>query len=47
MRKLIPIILLALTVAGCGVKNDLVKPNGQSTSKDTPDPSRPPYPLGR
>jgi hypothetical protein len=24
-----------------------VKPNGQSTPKDTSDPSKPPYPLGR
>jgi hypothetical protein len=47
MRKLVPIILLALVVASCGVKNDLAKPNGQTTSKDEPDPSRPPYPIGR
>ncbi len=47
MRKIISIILLALAVASCGVKNDLVKPNGQTTPKDEPDPSKPPYPLGR
>jgi predicted small lipoprotein YifL len=47
MRKLTAVILLALTVASCGVKNDLAKPNGQTTSKDTPDPSKPPYPVGR
>jgi hypothetical protein len=40
-------ISLALAVASCGVKNDLVKPNGQTTPKDTPDPSKPPYPIGR
>jgi hypothetical protein len=40
-------IALSLAVASCGVKNDLVKPNGQSTPKDTPDPSKPPYPVGR
>jgi hypothetical protein len=44
---LIPVIILALAVASCGVKNDLIKPNGQTTSKDEPDPSKPPYPLGR
>lgn len=44
---LITVVLLSLAVAACGVKNDLVKPNGQSAPKDTPDPSRPPYPLGR
>jgi hypothetical protein len=47
MRKFVPIILLALAVASCGVKNDLTKPNGQVTTKDEPDPSRPPYPIGR
>ena len=47
MRKLIPIILMSLLAASCGVKNDLIKPNGQSTPKDTPDPSKPPYPIGR
>lgn len=47
MRKIIPIILLALAVASCGVKNDLVKPNGQTTPKEEPNPSKPPYPIGR
>jgi hypothetical protein len=40
-------VALALAVTACGVKNDLVKPNGQATSKDDHDPSKPPYPLGR
>ncbi len=47
MKKLIALVALSLLVAACGVKNDLVKPNGQATSKDTPDPSKPPYPIGR
>lgn len=47
MRKLLLFAVLALVVAACGVKNDLVKPNGQTTSKDERDPSKPPYPLGR
>ena len=47
MRKIIAITLLAIALASCGVKNDLVKPNGQTTPKDTPDPSKPPYPIGR
>ena len=47
MKKLIVIAMLALAVSACGVKNDLVKPNGQATTKDTHDPSKPPYPLGR
>jgi hypothetical protein len=47
---LLPLILLtalAFTLSACGVKNDLIKPNGQATSKDQRDPSKPPYPLGR
>ncbi len=47
MKKRLAIVLLALAVTACGVKNDLVKPNGQPTARDEPDPSKPPYPLGR
>ena len=47
MRKLLIFVALALAVTACGVKNDLVKPNGQATQKDESDPSKPPYPLGR
>jgi hypothetical protein len=47
MKALVSIILLSLLLASCGVKNDLAKPNGQVSKKDEPDPSRPPYPIGR
>jgi len=47
MRRLLLIALLAIAVTACGVKNDLMKPNGQATQKDENDPSKPPYPLGR
>jgi hypothetical protein len=47
MKTFLMIAALALLTASCGVKNDLVKPNGQSTPRDQPDPSKPPYPLGR
>ena len=47
MKRAVILFVLALAVAACGVKNDLAKPNGQSTSKDERDPSKPPYPLGR
>ena len=47
MKKLAILAALAFLVAACGVKNDLVKPNGQTTHKDEPDPSKPPYPIGR
>ncbi|MEI9996267.1 MAG: lipoprotein [Rhizomicrobium sp.] len=35
---------LALGVAGCGVKNDLVMPDGKPTPKGEKDPSKPPTP---
>lgn len=47
MKHALVIIALSLLVTACGVKNDLVKPNGQTTRKDENDPSKPPYPLGR
>ncbi|HJT42984.1 MAG TPA: hypothetical protein VJ750_05725 [Rhizomicrobium sp.] len=47
MKTLAILVLLSLAIAACGVKNDLIKPNGQSTSRDEPDPSKPPFPLGR
>jgi hypothetical protein len=40
-------VTLALAVTACGVKDDLSKPNGQTTPRGEPDPSKPPYPLGR
>ena len=47
MKKLLVLVILSLAITACGVKNDLVKPNGQAPSKDENDPSRPPFPLGR
>ena len=47
MKHVLIILALSLLVASCGVKNDLMKPNGQATPKDESDPSKPPYPLGR
>jgi hypothetical protein len=47
MKHVLVVAALALLVTSCGVKNDLVKPNGQATSRDEPDPSKPPYPIGR
>ena len=47
MKKLILLTMLSFALTACGVKNDLIKPNGQATSKDERDPSKPPYPLGR
>jgi len=38
---------VAFAVASCGIKNDLIKPNGQETPKTEKDPSKPPRPIGR
>jgi len=46
MKKLIPLLLLAALTA-CGVKNDLVTPDGKPTPKTQRDPSQPPNPVGR
>jgi predicted small lipoprotein YifL len=35
-------LVLALAVASCGVKNDLVMPDGNPTPKGEKDPSKPP-----
>ena len=47
MKKLILLAALAVALSACGVKNDLIKPNGQSTPRDESNPSKPPNPLGR
>lgn len=47
MKHVLIVVALSLLVTACGVKNDLVKPNGQATPRDEPDPSKPPYPIGR
>jgi hypothetical protein len=47
LPRLLVFAALTLLVTGCGVKNELIKPNGQATPKDQSDPSKPPYPLGR
>ena len=47
MKTLVMFAALALLVTACGVKSDLVKPNGQPAAKGERDPSRPPYPIGR
>jgi predicted small lipoprotein YifL len=48
MRKAVLLILaLSLVVASCGVKNQLARPDGKPAPRDQPDPSLPPYPIGR
>ena len=40
--RLILALVLAFSVSGCGVKNDLVLPDGKPTPKGDKDPSKPP-----
>jgi hypothetical protein len=46
-KTLLLVVALGLLTASCGVKSDLARPDGKATPKDTPDPSKPPYPIGR
>jgi predicted small lipoprotein YifL len=45
-ERLAAAALLALMLASCGVKNDLVLPDGKQTAKGQHDPSKPPQPIG-
>lgn len=47
LRLLAAIAALSLTLACCGVKNDLVMPDGKPTAKNQKDPSKPPLPIGQ
>ena len=47
MKKFLLIALLSLVAASCGVKSELAKPDSTVTPRNQPDPSRPPYPIGR
>jgi predicted small lipoprotein YifL len=40
-------LALAFSLSACGVKSDLVKPDGKPTPKNQHDPSRPPNPIGQ
>ena len=46
LRLLVAFAIL-VSVAGCGVKSDLEKPNAPPTQKGEKDPSKPPSPVGR
>ncbi len=47
MKRVLVLIALSLALAACGVKSDLVMPNGKNTPKNQQDPSKPPQPIGR
>jgi len=46
-KTIIVILALALVTQSCGVKNRLTPPDGKTRPTDQPDPSQPPYPIGR
>ena len=46
-KAILLLMALSLLVTSCGVKNDLARPDGKPVPKDEPDPSKPPYPVGR
>jgi predicted small lipoprotein YifL len=45
--RLVAVLTLSLALASCGVKNDLVMPDGKPTAKNQKDPSKPPLPIGQ
>ena len=45
--RLVLLLGLSLALAGCGVKNDLLMPDGKPTPKDQRDPSKPPQPIAQ
>jgi predicted small lipoprotein YifL len=40
-------LTLAFSLSACGVKSDLLRPDGKPTPKTQHDPSRPPQPIGQ
>jgi|HubBroStandDraft_5_1064220.scaffolds.fasta_scaffold127070_2 predicted small lipoprotein YifL len=44
--RLVALLVLSLALASCGVKNELVLPDGKPTAKNQKDPSKPPLPIG-
>ena len=40
-------LVIAVGIAGCGTKTELLKPDGKATARDERDPSQPPNPLSR
>jgi predicted small lipoprotein YifL len=45
--RLLLALAIAFSIAGCGVKGDLEKPNGPPPAKGEKDPSKPPSPISR
>jgi predicted small lipoprotein YifL len=47
IRRFLALALLSIFVTACGVKTDLLMPNGKKTPQGQKDPSHPVHTLGR
>jgi predicted small lipoprotein YifL len=47
LLKVAAALTLAVAIAGCGTKTELLKPDGKPTPRDERDPSQPPNPISR
>jgi predicted small lipoprotein YifL len=47
LLKLVTVLAFVASVAGCGTKTELLKPDGKATARDEKDPSQPPSPISR
>lgn len=47
MKRFLLVATAALLLSACGIKSDLVTPEGKATPQDQQDPSKPPHPLGQ
>ena len=46
MIRILSLLAAVAFLASCGVKNDLVLPDGKPTAKNQHDPSKPTVPIG-
>ena len=47
MTRIASLLALSLLLSACGVKTDLVRPDGKPAPAGQQDPSKPPQPVGR
>ncbi len=45
--RLFLVLALVLPLPACGVKSELLLPDGKQTAKNQKDPSQPPSPIAR
>lgn len=47
IRRILVLVAVSLALAACGIKTDLLTPDGKKTPENKHDPSKPPQSLGR